>query len=200
MLLGVEVLQPPRQPAQVRPGHDEGRRYEGCRRRRGRGDEIEHVVRRILCRRTKNCAALVGAMVVGKTTIAERLVQRIAAGKVPPQLAGVRLVELDLAAIVAGTHWRTAGILLPSDGNRANHKHQRPSTVFCSTSEDLVPDRAMAVVSFWLSVRRGFVARRIEPRLRVAAYAIDFGGLVRDESVLEKRIRKVFGPLVFVIT
>uniref|UniRef100_R7WFB2 ATP-dependent Clp protease ATP-binding subunit clpC n=1 Tax=Aegilops tauschii TaxID=37682 RepID=R7WFB2_AEGTA len=46
----------------------------------GRDDEIERVVR-ILCRRTKNCAALVGAAGVGKTAIAEGLAQRIAAGR-----------------------------------------------------------------------------------------------------------------------
>ncbi|KAM0886161.1 hypothetical protein ACQ4PT_029856 [Festuca glaucescens] len=49
---------------------------------------------------------LVGATGVSKTAIAEGLAQRIAAGNVPPQLAGACLVELDLAAIVAGTQWR----------------------------------------------------------------------------------------------
>jgi ATP-dependent Clp protease ATP-binding subunit ClpA len=71
----------------------------------GRDDEIDRVVH-ILCRRSKNCVALVGAAGVGKTAIAEGLAQRIVAGNVPPQLASARLVELDLAAIVAGTQWR----------------------------------------------------------------------------------------------
>jgi ATP-dependent Clp protease ATP-binding subunit ClpA len=71
----------------------------------GRDDEIDRVIH-ILCRRSKNCVALVGAAGVGKTAIAEGLAQRIAAGNVPPQLAGAQLVELDLAAIVAGTQWR----------------------------------------------------------------------------------------------
>ncbi|KAE8818168.1 ATP-dependent Clp protease ATP-binding subunit clpC [Hordeum vulgare] len=71
----------------------------------GRDDEIERVVR-ILCRRTKNCAALVGAAGVGKTAIAEGLAQRIAAGRVPTALAGARVVAVDLAALVAGTKWR----------------------------------------------------------------------------------------------
>ncbi|XBI86619.1 hypothetical protein VPH35_094544 [Triticum aestivum] len=71
----------------------------------GRDDEIDRVVR-ILYRRSKNCVALVGAAGVGKTAIAEGLAQRIAAGKVPKQLKGTRLVELDLGAMVAGTRWR----------------------------------------------------------------------------------------------
>ncbi|XP_037438861.1 chaperone protein ClpB1-like [Triticum dicoccoides] len=71
----------------------------------GRDDEIDRVVR-ILCRRTKNCAALVGAAGVGKTAIAEGLAQRVAAGKVPAPLVGARVIELNVAGLVAGTVWR----------------------------------------------------------------------------------------------
>ncbi|KQK12038.2 chaperone protein ClpB1 [Brachypodium distachyon] len=71
----------------------------------GRDDEIDRVVR-ILCRRKKNCAALVGAAGVGKTAIAEGLAQRIASGKVPPQLAGARVVEVDVGSMIAGTKLR----------------------------------------------------------------------------------------------
>ncbi|CAM0954936.1 unnamed protein product [Alopecurus aequalis] len=71
----------------------------------GRDDEIDRVIC-ILCRRTKNCAALVGAAGVGKTAIAEGLAQRIAAGTVPAALAGARVVEVDLGAMVAGTIYR----------------------------------------------------------------------------------------------
>uniref|UniRef100_A0A453E679 AAA+ ATPase domain-containing protein n=1 Tax=Aegilops tauschii subsp. strangulata TaxID=200361 RepID=A0A453E679_AEGTS len=68
----------------------------------GRDDEIDRVIR-ILCRRTKNCAALVGAAGVGKTAIAEGLAQRIVAGKVPSKLAGARVIVLNLTAMVSGT-------------------------------------------------------------------------------------------------
>uniref|UniRef100_A0A453H7C1 AAA+ ATPase domain-containing protein n=1 Tax=Aegilops tauschii subsp. strangulata TaxID=200361 RepID=A0A453H7C1_AEGTS len=68
----------------------------------GRDDEIDRVVS-ILCRRTKNCVALVGAAGVGKTAVAEALAQRIAAGMVPDVLAGARVIELDVGALVAGT-------------------------------------------------------------------------------------------------
>ena len=71
----------------------------------GRDDEIDRVVD-ILCRRTKNCAALVGAAGVGKTAVAEGLAQRIASGAVPDALVGARVVEVDLAAMVAGTQYR----------------------------------------------------------------------------------------------
>ncbi|CAM0878230.1 unnamed protein product [Alopecurus aequalis] len=68
----------------------------------GRDAEIDRVVC-ILCRRSKNNAVLVGAPGVGKTAVAEGLAQRIAAGTVPPELHGARLVEVDLGAMVAGT-------------------------------------------------------------------------------------------------
>ncbi|KAM0850836.1 hypothetical protein ACQ4PT_052799 [Festuca glaucescens] len=71
----------------------------------GRDNEIDRVVD-ILSRRTKNCAALVGAAGVGKTAIAEGLAQRIAAGKVPVALARARVVELDVGGLVAGTMYR----------------------------------------------------------------------------------------------
>ncbi|KAI4970332.1 hypothetical protein ZWY2020_001246 [Hordeum vulgare] len=71
----------------------------------GRDSEIDRVIS-ILCRKTKNCAALVGAAGVGKTAIAEGLAQRIAAGKVPAALARARVVEIDLTAMVSGTMFR----------------------------------------------------------------------------------------------
>ncbi|XP_047092270.1 chaperone protein ClpB-like isoform X1 [Lolium rigidum] len=71
----------------------------------GRDDEIDHVVD-ILCRRNKNCVALVGDAGVGKTAIAEGLAQRITAGTVPDALAGARVVELDVAGLLAGTRYR----------------------------------------------------------------------------------------------
>ncbi|GJM85181.1 hypothetical protein PR202_ga01609 [Eleusine coracana subsp. coracana] len=71
----------------------------------GRDDEMDRVLC-ILCRRTKNSVMLVGAPGVGKTAIAEGLAQRIASGAVPPPLAGARVVEVDLGAMVAGTKYR----------------------------------------------------------------------------------------------
>nr|CAB3449964.1 unnamed protein product [Digitaria exilis] len=68
----------------------------------GRDDEIDRVIR-ILCRCNKNNAILVGAPGVGKTAIGKGLAQRIAAGhNVPATLSGARVVELDLAAMMAG--------------------------------------------------------------------------------------------------
>jgi ATP-dependent Clp protease ATP-binding subunit ClpC len=71
----------------------------------GRADEIEQAVE-ILSRRTKNNPVLIGEAGVGKTAIVEGLAERIADGDVPETLLGKRVVQLDLAGLVAGTRYR----------------------------------------------------------------------------------------------
>ena len=71
----------------------------------GREEEIQRVVQ-ILNRRQKNNPCLIGEPGVGKTAIAEGLVQRIAAGEVPFKLRDKEVYLLDLTALVAGTQFR----------------------------------------------------------------------------------------------
>jgi ATP-dependent Clp protease ATP-binding subunit ClpC len=71
----------------------------------GREDESEQTIE-VLSRRTKNNPVLIGEAGVGKTAIVEGIAQRIADGEVPRTLAGKRLVQLDLAGLVAGTRFR----------------------------------------------------------------------------------------------
>ncbi|SFK39514.1 ATP-dependent Clp protease ATP-binding subunit ClpC [Amycolatopsis sacchari] len=71
----------------------------------GRDEEIEQTIE-VLSRRTKNNPVLIGEAGVGKTAIVEGLAQRLADGDVPDSLAGRRVVQLDLTAMVAGTRYR----------------------------------------------------------------------------------------------
>jgi ATP-dependent Clp protease ATP-binding subunit ClpC len=71
----------------------------------GRDAQQERLVT-ILSRRTKNNPVLIGEPGVGKTAVVEGLAQRIAREDVPDHLLDKRLVQLDLAAMIAGTKYR----------------------------------------------------------------------------------------------
>lgn len=71
----------------------------------GRAAELERTIQ-ILARRQKNNPVLIGEPGVGKTAIAEGLAQKIVAGDVPELLQGKRIVQLDLAMLLAGTRYR----------------------------------------------------------------------------------------------
>jgi ATP-dependent Clp protease ATP-binding subunit ClpC len=71
----------------------------------GREQEIQQTVE-VLSRRTKNNPVLIGDPGVGKTAIVEGLAQRVVDGNVPDPLRGKRVVQLDLAGLVAGTRYR----------------------------------------------------------------------------------------------
>ena len=71
----------------------------------GRDEEIRRTIE-ILSRRTKNNPALIGDPGVGKTAIVEGLAQRIVNKDVPEGLKNKRIVQLDMAAMVAGAKYR----------------------------------------------------------------------------------------------
>ena len=71
----------------------------------GRKDEIAGVMR-VLCRKTKNNALLVGGRGVGKTAVARGIASLLNEGNVPEKLKGCSLMELNTAMLLSGTQYR----------------------------------------------------------------------------------------------
>lgn len=67
----------------------------------GRSDEIRRVLT-VLERREKSHPVLVGEPGVGKAAVLRALAREVANGAVPPALANVRLLDVDMGALVAG--------------------------------------------------------------------------------------------------
>ncbi len=68
----------------------------------GRDAEVSRMIQ-VLSRKTKNNPVLVGDAGVGKTALAYGLAQRIANGAIPYELQDMRVLELDMMSVVAGT-------------------------------------------------------------------------------------------------
>jgi ATP-dependent Clp protease ATP-binding subunit ClpC len=71
----------------------------------GRKAEMLRIAQTLLQSRKSN-VILVGEPGVGKTGVVEGLAQRIVAGQVPEELQQMRIVELSLSLLVAGTKYR----------------------------------------------------------------------------------------------
>ncbi|HEP1342339.1 TPA: ATP-dependent Clp protease ATP-binding subunit [Streptococcus pyogenes] len=71
----------------------------------GRDQEVSRMIQ-VLSRKTKNNPVLVGDAGVGKTALAYGLAQRIANGAIPYELKEMRVLELDMMSVVAGTRFR----------------------------------------------------------------------------------------------
>ncbi|TCD45785.1 ATP-dependent Clp protease ATP-binding subunit [Streptococcus sp. X16XC17] len=71
----------------------------------GRDREISRMIQ-ILSRKKKNNPVLVGDAGVGKTALALGLAQRVAEGAVPASLSKMRVLELELMNVIAGTRFR----------------------------------------------------------------------------------------------
>ena len=71
----------------------------------GRDEEIRRTIQ-ILSRRRKNNPILIGEPGVGKTAIVEGLARRIVNGDVPENLKDKEILELDMAALLAGAKFR----------------------------------------------------------------------------------------------
>src|SRR5690606_42144225 len=73
----------------------------------GRVDEVRRLLT-VLERREKSHPVLVGEPGVGKAAVLRALAREVAQGAVPPALANVRLLDVDMGALAAGVRLKGA--------------------------------------------------------------------------------------------
>jgi ATP-dependent Clp protease ATP-binding subunit ClpA len=71
----------------------------------GREDELQQTIQ-ILMRRRKNSPILTGGAGVGKSAIVEGFAQAVIEERVPKTLRGVKVLEVDMGAIIAGARYK----------------------------------------------------------------------------------------------
>lgn len=71
----------------------------------GRKDEIDDIIR-VLCRKEKSNAILLGFPGVGKSKVIEGFVRRLLTDDVPEHLLGKEVFKLNLGGLIAGTKYR----------------------------------------------------------------------------------------------
>ena len=71
----------------------------------GRKEEIKQIAQ-IITRKKKNNPVLIGEAGVGKTAVVEGLALRLVRDDIPEELQGLRVIEVGLAGLVAGTRYR----------------------------------------------------------------------------------------------
>ena len=71
----------------------------------GRKDEMDDIIR-VLCRKEKSNAILLGFPGVGKSKVIEGFVRRLLADDVPEHLLGKEVFKLNLGGLIAGTKYR----------------------------------------------------------------------------------------------
>jgi len=160
----------------------------------GREQETQNVVLILLQRLRKN-AMLIGPAGVGKTALFVGLAQLINAGKVPPQLQGAQVIELEMSMIGAGSSSRAEleGRLIPIVKGVAerNATGLFPPVIFC------IDEIHQLMISFKASSYSG-IADLLKPFLTNgdlyvvgATTAEEYDDYVKQEPAIDRRFQKV---------
>ncbi|MBK8245837.1 MAG: ATP-dependent Clp protease ATP-binding subunit [Gemmatimonadetes bacterium] len=153
----------------------------------GRNEELDAMIL-TLCRLTKPNPLLVGPAGTGKTAIVEALAARIAAGAVPPRLAGARIVSLQPSALVAG-----AGVVGELD--------KRMEAVVAEASQPgviLFIDEVHALIGAGGREGTGDMASMLKPALARGAIACiaattddEYRRFIESDKALERRFQPI---------
>lgn len=160
----------------------------------GRDDEINQMVLILLQRLRKN-VLIMGPAGTGKTALFTGVAQAINQNKVPPMLAGARLIELEMSMIGAGSASRAdlEGRLIPIIKGVAerNAARQGPPIIFC------IDEVHQLMLAFKASSYAG-VADLMKPYLTAGDLYVlaattreEYEDYVRVEPAIDRRFQKI---------
>jgi ATP-dependent Clp protease ATP-binding subunit ClpC len=157
----------------------------------GRDKQEERAIT-ILSRRTKNNPVLIGEPGVGKTAIVEGLAQRIAREDVPDYLLDKRIIQIDLAGMIAGTKYR-GEFEERLKKVISELQHQKNSIVFIDELHLLVGAGAAEGSIDAANMLKPALARG-EIRLIGATTSDEYRKYIEKDSALERRLQVIVVP------
>lgn len=157
----------------------------------GRDQQVERMVT-VLTRRTKNNPVLIGEPGVGKTAIVEGLAQRIVHEDVPDHLLDKKIIQLDLAAMIAGTKYR-GEFEERLKRVMAELKQQKNTIIFIDELHLLVGAGAAEGALDAANMLKPALARG-ELRLIGATTLEEYRKHIEKDSALERRFQSIVVP------
>lgn len=157
----------------------------------GRDKQEERAIT-ILSRRTKNNPVLIGEPGVGKTAIVEGLAQRIAREEVPDYLLDKRIIQIDLAGMIAGTKYR-GEFEERLKKVIAELQHQKNIIIFIDELHLLVGAGAAEGSIDAANMLKPALARG-EIRLIGATTSDEYRKYIEKDSALERRLQVIVVP------
>lgn len=157
----------------------------------GRDKQAERAIT-ILSRRTKNNPVFIGEPGVGKTAIVEGLAARIAREDVPDYLLDKRIIQIDLAGMIAGTKYR-GEFEERLKKVIAELQHQKNVIVFIDELHLLVGAGAAEGSIDAANMLKPALARG-EIRLIGATTSEEYRKYIEKDSALERRLQVIVVP------
>ncbi len=157
----------------------------------GREKQEERVIT-ILSRRTKNNPVLIGEPGVGKTSVVEGIAQRIVREEVPDYLLDKRLVQIDLAGMIAGTKYR--GEFEERLKKVINELQQQKNTIIFIDELHLLVGAGAAEGSIDAANILKPALARGEIRMIGATTSDEYRKYIEKDSALERRLQAIVVP------
>ena len=157
----------------------------------GRENQEERAIT-ILGRRTKNNPVLIGEPGVGKTAIVEGLAQRIAHEDVPDSLLDKRIIQIDLAGMIAGTKYR--GEFEERFKKVMNELQQQKNTIIFIDELHLLVGAGAAEGSVDAANMLKPALARGDIRLIGATTLDEYRKHIEKDSALDRRLQTIIVP------